>query len=138
MATRGSITYVNENGSFVQIYTHWDSYPSHNGILIGNFLKTQEDVEKLVSGGDISSMSVKDGELVVEYYKDRGDSWDLVKPQIDLRHERHQECNYLFKDGEWLYAIEDGKTVKLIDVLRASMSNSMSEDVQKIALDMLA
>lgn len=58
MATRSAIGYYTEDQKIRAIYCHWDGYPSYNGrILIDNWSKNWEDVEALVEGGDISSLS---------------------------------------------------------------------------------
>ena len=56
MATRGTIAMVRDNGSVAQIYSHWDNYLEHNGVLLVNNYNTAAKVEELLSLGDISSL----------------------------------------------------------------------------------
>ena len=61
MATRGAIGIRNEDGSVTGIYTHWDSYVSHNGrILLENYDHTK--TRQLLELGAVSSLGEEIGE----------------------------------------------------------------------------
>lgn len=83
------------------VYVHWDGYLD----CVGNDLqayKTQEEVEELISHGDRSS-------LESDFYKDRGEAWDEVRPSNYYTFESFfnscvdsgGEYYYIFKDGVW-------------------------------------
>jgi hypothetical protein len=60
MATRGTISIVTERtkeGVGRTIYTHWDSYPSHNGRILLEHYNTPERVNALIDLGAISSLA---------------------------------------------------------------------------------
>jgi len=83
------------------VYVHWDGYLEGVGRDLQKF-QTQSLVERLIAEGDRSSL---DG----EFYKDRGESWDEVKPrEFDSFDEFFEACEsswceyyYIFKDGVW-------------------------------------
>ena len=53
MATRGAIGIRNEDGTVTGVYSHWDSYPSHNGrILLDHYDHTK--TQQLLSLGFVS------------------------------------------------------------------------------------
>lgn len=56
MATRSTISIKNPDGSFEQVYSHWDGYPSNNGFLLLVHYQDLEKIKKLLSFGDISSL----------------------------------------------------------------------------------
>jgi hypothetical protein len=61
MATRGAIGIRNEDGSITGIYTHWDSYTSHNGrILLESYDHTK--TRQLLELGAVSSLGKEIGE----------------------------------------------------------------------------
>ena len=117
MATRGTIAVVNPDGTVDQIYTHWDSYPSHNGRILKESYTTLNAVKELISHGDLSSLAPKvnpTGEhyfenpekgVCVYYGRDRGEK--NTKPRtysnlkVFLRNMQNEEYDYVFKDNEW-------------------------------------
>lgn len=115
MATRGSITVKLPNGKYRSVYTHWDSYPKHNGkILLENY-NTQELAEELVEGGDISSLGKQvstdlphsftnpQSDVTVYYHRDRGE--EMTRNDFDSFEAamimKRNEYNYLFQEGSW-------------------------------------
>jgi len=50
------------NGEIKAIYCHWDGYISNNGMILYNCYNTVEQVEALMSLGDLSSLREKLGE----------------------------------------------------------------------------
>lgn len=107
MGTRSNIAIQHEDGRVEAVYCHFDGYFENNGkLLLDNYTKTDQ-VEGLIAGGDMSSLSYTSEDT--EYYKGRGDNWDDVKPVIWntreawLAHDtEYIEYNYLWVDGEWL------------------------------------
>lgn len=119
MATRGSITVKHTDGKYHSVYTHWDSYLSHNGVLLIENYNSQELAEKLVAGGSISSLGksceLQNGHtfetpikgLTVYYGRDRGE--DGQEPVIcntlkECLEVNSNEYDYLY-DGQWLYSV---------------------------------
>ena len=56
MATRSTISIENSDGSINTVYCHFDGYISNNGVILQKYYNDREEVEKLVSGGGISSL----------------------------------------------------------------------------------
>lgn len=83
------------------VYVHWDGYLEGVGADLQRY-KTQEDVEELISHGDRSS-------LESDFYKDRGEEWDSVRPAnyytfadfYDTAYNSGAEYYYIFRDGVW-------------------------------------
>ena len=63
---------------FRQIYEHWDGYPEYLGKVLKNYFSSTESVNKLIDGGDISSI---DDDGKVNYYKDMGEDFERFKPE---------------------------------------------------------
>lgn len=97
MSTRSMIFKENQDGTFTGIYCHFDGYPEHNGRILRNFYATEEQVDKLIALGDISSLdespeSPPEGHtfgnpvkgFVVAYHRDRGEAWSSVAPRKEL------------------------------------------------------
>ncbi|QPX48138.1 hypothetical protein PQC13_gp173 [Synechococcus phage S-SRM01] len=59
MATRGRIGIELKDGSVLSVYTHWDSYPEHNGKILVQHYQNREDVQELIDGGGISSLRTR-------------------------------------------------------------------------------
>jgi len=58
MATRSTISIRNEDDTVTSIYCHWDGYIDHNGrILVENY-KTEEEVRALLALGNLSSLGI--------------------------------------------------------------------------------
>jgi len=58
MGTRSNIIVKVSNGKWQRIYCHWDGYISHHGPILLEHYNSQELAEKLVSGGDLSSLDI--------------------------------------------------------------------------------
>ena len=105
MGTR-SFVGVQKGDLIEAVYVHWDGYLAGVGVDLQKYT-TQEQVEELISHGDRSS-------LEDEFYKDRGEAWERVKPETyNTFDEFFAACEdswgefyYIFKDGVWYY----GKT----------------------------
>lgn len=60
MATRGTISIVSERsekGKGKTIYTHWDSYPSHNGRILLEHYQDAKKIKALIKLGAISILA---------------------------------------------------------------------------------
>lgn len=123
MGTRGTIAIQNADGTVTGIYTHWDSYLSHNGVILYEHYNTEERVRELLALGDLSSLKPEIGEKHPfstfemregETWRDEYDNWctaygrDRGETGTEARtvenwetflDEYSQEFNYLFVPG---------------------------------------
>ena len=118
MLTNASITYRYANGSFAQIYVHFDGYLDHTGKMLNTHYTDPAKVAKLIKLGSLSSIGPEIGtkhdfeERIIEecnaYGRDRGErcqSAELFKNFEEFVDEGdHQQYNYLFQDGSWYVA----------------------------------
>ena len=113
MSTNASIAVQHADGSYDQIYLHWDGDKA--GKTLRTHYTTQEKVEQLIALGDLSSLGPAIGEkhdfgvydpaVCTAYGRDRGEknteaqhfrNFDELQREGD-----EQQYNYLFIDGEW-------------------------------------
>jgi hypothetical protein len=112
MATRGRIGIELKDGSILSIYSHWDNYPSFNGVKLVENFNSYEKAAELIDGSDISCLWTNAGwsneTLPVTgplYYSTRG---EVTEPRLDkdlceyLLPEGSEEYHYLFRNGEWV------------------------------------
>jgi len=88
-----------ETQDYVSIYCHSDGYPSHHKkILVENY-STYEQVEQLISLGDLSVLDITP-DLCLSYHRWRNEPlYILVSPEI--RDHCGETYCYLFKEGVW-------------------------------------
>lgn len=87
---------------YLQIYCHWDGYPSGVGDVLINYFNDYETALNLVLGGFASCVEVGN---VVQYCAWRNDDWDDVKPEkLDIPHEEEAYL-YVFEDGKWQHEL---------------------------------
>jgi hypothetical protein len=115
MATRGTIAIQNEDGTVTGIYTHWDSYLSHNGRILQNHYTDETKVRELIALGDLSCLGEDIGVKVdfedhvshkgqcVAYGRDRGET--NIEPRTchnwrQFIAENGQEYDYLYDVAE--------------------------------------
>ena len=121
MATRSTISILNADGSVQTVYCHWDGYLEGVGkVLLENY-NTREAVEKLISGGAISSLGSyisenkesfdrpKDKDYTVYYSFRDEDSPAKTFSSLEDYEETHQfeEFDYIFSDYMWSVFISD-------------------------------
>jgi hypothetical protein len=144
MATRSVIGMTLTNGEIKAIYCHWDGYLSNNGMILYNCYNTVEQVEALMSLGDLSSLRKHIGEKTdmmndltmtrtavvndwCEFYgRDRGDEGCEARILKDnrklksLAESMWAEWIYLYDchNKEWLVKpTSEGRYKKLYDIL---------------------
>jgi hypothetical protein len=133
MATRSTISVLRNDGTVHSAYAHWDGYLSHNGkILVENYT-TQEAVEQLIAGGNISVLGERcDGApghsynnpapgQTVYYGRDRGETDQeqaRFPDQAAYQAATGEEYNYLFANGAWYYARGRAATVNDVRLTR--------------------
>tara|TARA_R100000231_G_C5310219_1_gene160210 strand:- start:126 stop:572 length:447 start_codon:yes stop_codon:yes gene_type:complete len=108
MSTRSRIAIQKEDGGVASIYCHFDGYINGVGKTLKKHYNDEEKATNLIEGGDISVL--KNSTDTTVYYKDRGDDWDTIKPQVhrslnglmaSLRGDIFIEFVYLYADGKW-------------------------------------
>ena len=82
MSTRSRIAIENEDGTYTSIYCHFDGKTIIN--ILRKLHSSKEEAEKIISLGDISSLTEKK----ITTYKERGDKWSQIKPIISGNFER--------------------------------------------------
>lgn len=123
MSTNASIAIKQKDGKVKSAYVHWDGYPEHTGQTLAKHYNTEELANKVIDGGDISSIDNScekpEGHTfdnptpghTIYYGRDRGE--EGVEPKIsesvsEWRSKHGQEYDYLFFDGEWHVALDGG------------------------------
>jgi hypothetical protein len=123
MGTRARIAIANDDGTFESIYTHWDGYPSHHGVILRQHYTDPAKVRALIALGDLSSL---DNEIGTQhsfdsaplgecnaYGRDRGEEGvepvksDDFEALCALTQNCGGEYLYVFKFGQW-YVAEGG------------------------------
>ena len=102
MATRSTISVVQEDNSVKSVYCHWDGYIENGvGQELKTFFNSYRLANKVISEGDLSSINRG---YIDSYNSLRGDSV-LVNQFPDIKSfessDYEQSFNYLFEDGEW-------------------------------------
>ena len=123
MSTRSRISWKKQDGTIESIYCHHDGYPKYVGnILVNNY--DEKNLDKLMALGDLSVLGevpTSDSKGWDDYsyakrnryclaYKDRGETdVDSIKfnSEEEFKEEcakgLEEECNYLYKDGNWYF-----------------------------------
>ncbi len=123
MSTRSYICKVNKDNTLTGIYCHSDGYLTHNGAILLDHYATPERVDKLLEGGNLSSLGPKiepdpnqphsfdfderqDG-VCVYYGRDRGETGQEAHP-ITLKDLNSPDswidyCYIFGKDNVWRY-----------------------------------
>lgn len=111
MATRSNIN-VKVGDKYHSVYCHWDGYVSNNGVILLKHYNSQELAEKLVSHGDMSSLSIScekpEGHsydnpvkgYTVYYGRDRGE--EDVEMQVVDRPSFEEAYSYVWDGEKWL------------------------------------
>lgn len=115
MSTRAHIVKKLNNGKYIGIYHHNDSYPEYLGELLLTYYDTEEKLDKLISLGDISfagPIPEDDPKLwdrQFDYrsdkcrtYKGRGESGCDARVG-DLKDFIGEDFTYVFEDGKWTF-----------------------------------
>ena len=89
MGTRSLIGKQLNDGSILGVYCHYDGYPEYNGRMLRDHFDTDEKVNKLIDGGDMSCTWTNAGwnnETLPEsgplHYTARGESLESNAPQL--------------------------------------------------------
>ena len=116
MGTRSLIGKQLKDGSILGVYCHYDGYPEYNGRMLRDKYNTEEKVNDLIDGGDMSCVYTNAGwnnETLPEsgplHYTSRGESLESNAPELysDLNaflngaDASGAEYTYHYADGEW-------------------------------------
>lgn len=128
MSTRSYICKENEDGTYTGIYCHSDGYLTYNGAMLIDHYASKERVDKLLQGGDLSSLgskiepdpnqphgfdfSERQEDVCVYYGRDRGETGIEARmvrlEDIEAPDSWIEYCYVFGKDGVWRY-FECGK-----------------------------
>ena len=100
MSTNCHIGLMHEDNTIDAIYCHWDGYPSYVGRILYKYYNNPEDITKLLSLGDISTLreDVKD---TYNYDDDKGPT--NYKTINKFIHACRLDYTYLYMKGKWFY-----------------------------------
>lgn len=99
MATRSTISVLNEDGTVITVYCHWDGGFWRNGPVLQEFYNDETSVRELLAMGNISSL----GETLdssIFYTRDRGEKNQKAATYQSFSDIEAQEFNYLFVPNE--------------------------------------
>lgn len=154
MATRSSISFMNQDGQVQLIYCHSDGYLSYNGLMLFLHYQDKEKIKKMIELGDMSSLNEqveppagvkhsfenRDELTTVFYGRDRGEDNIDARSYKDLedyaQHGDFQEYDYLYqeKNNTWyLFNTSTSKLQKLEGLLLKDPGIDV-EDKKKITL----
>ena len=127
MATRSFIGKINKDSSITAVYCHFDGYPEHNGKILTENYVTENQVDSLLAGGDMSSLSPALNECA--FYKGRGEDQTESRtyPTFELffRAGRNSwtEYFYVFNYDFWSCYDRNGERVDLHEVITKDDQN---------------
>lgn len=131
MSTRSKIGILRKDNSVDYVYSHWDGYPEHNGVILIENYSNINKLNELIKNGDMSilaenifpapdkphSFDVKEDrqeDVCLFYNRDRGEDWKHTNPRTSKNLDRFiQECKmsdsefaYLYDENnnEWLFS----------------------------------
>lgn len=92
-----------DNGNVLQIYCHWDGYPSGVGQDLINDFNSYEKALELILEGDHSTTH--------ESYVSVGEDWISNRPEQRYEPKRQQDYLYVFKDESWKLPVHEDSMV---------------------------
>lgn len=124
MGTRSLIGKVQDDGSILAVYCHWDGYPSNNGRILLEHYQDPRKVDQLIDLGNLSSLGENLGEkhdfdnrpegVCTFYGRDRGET-DTQATRFENQADFWKaegwmgiEFVYLRENGEWWVGKGDG------------------------------
>ena len=113
MGTRSRFGIVQEDGSILSVYHHWDGYPQWLGVHLVNNYNTEEKIRAVMADGDMSTLESSQDwnrkDLNPKrplYYKERGENTPATVSGnkyhfFNLTRNCGGEYAYLFENGKW-------------------------------------
>lgn len=151
MATRSRIGIMNDDGSVLSIYCHWDGYLSNNGKILLTHYQDEKKIRELMALGDISSLGAEIGvehpfdappfgtaayaeyeknnkNMCLAYGRDRGENNTAAKLSQDVAGFTmlSEEFNYLFAEGQWTVDFWDCPRMLLKDAVETKADTDLS------------
>ena len=142
MATRGRIGILNDDGTVLSIYCHWDNYLTGSGRTLLEHYTDESKVRELMKLGDLSSLGPEIGEqhpfdrpafaspeyraheskygnMCTAYGRDRGEKNTHATKYATVAefYRNGEEYNYLFAEGQWTVQFYDRPRTLLADEL---------------------
>ena len=121
MATRSTIALENADGTILQIYCHYDGYPTGVGATLEKHYNTPDKIKALLALGSVSVLDASiecpeghsfdnriDGHTVF-YGRDRGEKncdAGLYSCNSDWRFGDRQDYNYIFRHATQSWEVE--------------------------------
>jgi len=131
MSTRSKIGILRKDGSVDHVYSHWDGYPEHNGVILINEYSNINKLNQLIKQGDMSILAEKifpepdkphsfddrdntQNDVCLFYNRDRGEDWKHTNPRTSKSIERFKkdcklsDCDFAYvydeNSNEWLFS----------------------------------
>ena len=131
MSTRSKIGIIRKDNTIDHIYSHWDGYLEHNGVILIENYNNINKINELIKNGDMSvlaehiyptddkphSFDYEEGrqdDVCLFYNRDRGEDWKHTNPRTTKNLERfikeccRSDCEFAYlydeNNNEWLYS----------------------------------
>ena len=133
MATRSTISIINNDNTITSVYCHWDGYIAYNGKLLLLFYNNEAQVRALLEMGNISILDktinkpediINSGDkngFTIFYGRDRCEKNTesiTFKNLADFK-QHFEEYNYVFYKNKWhLYDQKSDQLKDLIEVIK--------------------
>ena len=82
MSTRSKIGILRKDGTVDHVYSHWDGYPEHNGVILLSEYNNINKMNHLIKNGDMSILGEK--VLTKDYLNYWEENSDVLVPNNDL------------------------------------------------------
>lgn len=125
MSTRSKIGILRKDGSVDHVYSHWDGYPEHNGVVLIENYNNINKLNELIKNGDMSILAEhiypipnkahsfdheegRQDDVCLFYNRDRGEDWKHTNPRTSKSLNRFiQDCK--LSDCEFAYLYDEDK-----------------------------
>lgn len=127
MSTTSSIAVVHTDGTVSQAYCHFDGYLTGVGQTLFKYYTDLPTIEQLIRGGDMSSLGNTPDST--DYYTNRGEPLVLCKFASFEEYKEFspvQEFNYIYCNGEWLFATHSSTKFVAVSAGLTSMREQAS------------
>ena len=116
MSTHSTITMKHADGTYTQVYCHYDGYMSRVGRILMEHYQNPAKIEALVNLGDLSSLAPELADCVA-YHRDRGEIMYKLRFRDALDFDQsktREEYNYLWTtETGWTCEDDDGTFLRM-------------------------
>ena len=130
MSTRAMIGMRMPDGGVRAVYCHHDGYPTGVGAILGGWYKTPEQVESLLTLGDLSALGTNLVIDTIAYHRDQGEAFTPPRRYRNVNGYQKTRCIlgadylYLYDNGRWLlYGITSEDWIELKVTMKAKNEN---------------